>query len=463
MKIALYISGYLRSFKLNIDAIKEYIINKNDVDVYIHITTTNEHKYLNEDYSFDFIIKELNPKILIASDNLLFNSENETINNIYNQHYKFYLLNEERKNIEKIENFQYDLLFKIRPDVNLQNPINFDNDLNIIHIPNDSKIDKGKLRNIDDGYLCDVMAYGSPNIMDKYFKLYKHLDNLIEKYGTVNETLLYYFLLEKNIPYKLIELNYIIILSTFNVIAITGDSGSGKTTISNIIKKLFNNSFLLECDRYHKWERGNYNWNEYTHLNPDANYITKMNQDVFDLKLGNNIYQVDYDHKVGRFTDKECIESKENVIVCGLHSLYLSENMLNLKIYMDTHDNLRIPFKIKRDISKRGYSIEKIYEQIKKREDDYKKYIYPQKNVADIVISMYTDKEFQIETYDMDEELSVYLKIGINKKYHLEKMIKDLFIEKIEFEEPFYYLFFNKDYDYESIVKTLLMNYHCKI
>jgi uridine kinase len=304
------------------------------------------------------------------------------------------------------------------------------------------------------------MAFGNPNMMDKYFELYTNLDTLIEKYGTVNETLLYYFLLEKTIPYKLIDLNYIIILSSFNVIAITGDSGSGKTTISNIIKKLFNDSFLLECDRYHKWERGNYNWNEYTHLNPDANYITKMNQDVFDLKIGNNIYQVDYDHKTGKFTDKEFIESKENVIVCGLHSLYLSENMLNLKIYMDTDDNLRIPFKIKRDVIKRGYSIETIYKQIKAREDDYKKYICPQKNLADIVISLYTDKEFSIETYDMDEELPVYLKIGINKKKCLENIIRGLKLEKIEVEEPFYYLFFNKDYNYEVIIKTLLMNYH---
>ena len=42
----------------------------------------------------------------------------------------------------------------------------------------------------------------------------------------------------------------------------------------------------MECDRYHKWDRHDTNWNNYTHLNPDANYITKMCDDVFDLKFG---------------------------------------------------------------------------------------------------------------------------------------------------------------------------------
>ena len=59
-----------------------------------------------------------------------------------------------------------------------------------------------------------------------------------------------------------------------------------------------------------------------------------MNKDVFDLKLGNNIYQVDYDHKTGMFTDKQNIQSSNNIIVCGLHSHYLNNNIINLKIYI---------------------------------------------------------------------------------------------------------------------------------
>ena len=71
-------------------------------------------------------------------------------------------------------------------------------------------------------------------------------------------------------------------------------------------------------------------WKKSTHLNPNSNYITKMQKDVFDLKIGKNIYQVDYDHKTGIFTQEECIESKDTVIVCGLHSLYNNNSNLNI-------------------------------------------------------------------------------------------------------------------------------------
>ena len=43
MKIALIISGYLRSFKNNIESLKENLLNLYDVDIYVHITTSNEN------------------------------------------------------------------------------------------------------------------------------------------------------------------------------------------------------------------------------------------------------------------------------------------------------------------------------------------------------------------------------------------------------------------------------------
>ena len=72
----------------------------------------------------------------------------------------------------------------------------------------------------------------------------------------------------KKIQYQLFNLDYSFILSKCNVFAICGDSGSGKSTLSNLLKISFTDSFLLECDRYHKWERGDINYDKYrTKLN----------------------------------------------------------------------------------------------------------------------------------------------------------------------------------------------------
>lgn len=420
MKVALIISGYLRSFEINLDNIKKNIIDKfESTDVYIHITENekNDDKYLNKNSNNlnDEIKNKLNPKCLIVEPNFLF-SKNIKKNSLYNQWVKFYKLNE----IKKInENYHgtYDLVIKLRPDLYFLSDIDFLNfDLEkSIYLPKDSKMDKKKLSNLSDGFLCDTFAFGNSKNMDLYFDFFKNLNYLVKKFGLISETLLYEYLKDK-VKYTKFNLNYQIILSTCNIFAICGDSGSGKSTLSNVIKNFFSNSFTLECDRYHKWERGNLNWDKYTHLNPEANYITKMNEDVFNLKIGNSIYQVDYDHKTGKFTENQLVEASKNTIVCGLHSLYGNNNHLyNLKIFMDTDEKLKTEWKINRDTKERGHSLEHIKKQILERKNDYEKYIYPQKNKSDLVIRFF-----------LSENNEVQLEIMINSKHNVTNILKTL-------------------------------------
>ena len=456
MKSALLITGYSRCFKENINNIRKYIIDENNVDIYIHLTIDKENKYINKEIKTDEVFKLLNPKIMIVSKNIHFH-EDKKVNNLLNQNYKLLLLNDKRKEFEHLENIKYDNIIKIRPDLYLKQHINLNIKYDKIQIPKDSKMDLAKLEKITDNFLCDIIAYGANELMDKYLNYYKDLEILMIKYGYINETLLYHYLNENNIVYDEVDIDFHVVLSLCNTIAITGDSGSGKTRLSNIVKNIFNDSFVLECDRYHKWERNHENWDEFTHLNPNSNYITKMQQDVFDLIIGNNIYQVDYDHKTGKFTDKELIESKDNIIVCGLHSLYIEETIINLKIYIDTDENLRLPWKISRDIKKRGYSIEKIMEQINNRKEDFNKYILPQKNIADIIINFYTDKLFHLDNFIPDEKINIFLRIGISNNFNINKIITSLNITKFVNEKGYIYLYFN-DYVYEDIIKTIINN-----
>lgn len=427
MKAALLISGYLRSFELNIENLIEKIISKFDIcDVYIHVTLNEqkEDKYLNT-YDTEQIIKKikesLNPKCMIIENNLNLDDDLQK-NNILNSWSKFYKLNEIKKINENIFG-KYDLVIKTRPDINFLTEIDFNKFITKkIYLPKDTKIDKTKLLNNTDKYVCDIFAFGNSKTMDKYFLNVKNLKNLIKKYGNISETITYHHLNNNKIDYELIDIDYIVLLSRCNIFAICGDSATGKSTLATIIKKFFSNSFLLEGDRYHKWERGNEKWQNYTHLNPDANFIAKMNEDIFDLKIGKSIYQVDYDHKNGKFTEKELIEPTENIIVCGLHSLYVDDsNLYDLKIFMDTEEKLKHKWKIERDTTKRGYSIEKILNQIESRKEDYKKYIEPQKDISDIVVKFFENKN------------NISLNIAIKKHFKLEKIFYELNKNKIDF------------------------------
>lgn len=449
MKVALLISGYLRTFKDNLPSIKDNIVKtfNNNVDIYIHVTKDEQKKdkYLNPSILYEninLLQENLNPICLIVEEDKNFHEDVNT-SNLFSNWSKFFKLNNIKKENEKT-NGEYDLVIKYRPDLNLTSNEFFNTNIekDTLYIPKDSKIDKTKLKNLNDCYICDSFCYGSSKIMDQYFEIYPNLQNIIDKYSNIPENVLCNYLNDFKIKYELVDIDYQIVLSKCNVFGICGDSGSGKTTLGNILKKFFSNSFILECDRYHKWERGNENWQKYTHLNPEANYISKMNEDIFNLKIGNSIFQVDYDHKNGKFTENKLINSSENIIVCGLHSLYNTyEHLYDLKIYVDTDFDLKKDWKIKRDVIERGHSLENVLKQIDKRKDDYEKYILPQRNKSDLVINFFSENE------------EMCLKILINKQYDVSKILKTLNTKEINYslsssEQNFLTLTFHK---YKSI------------
>jgi uridine kinase len=422
MRTALIISGYLRTLKLNIPNIQAKVLDTlKTVDVYIHVTKNEdkEDRYLNlsivnEDIAY--INCKLKPVCMLCENNEQI-SNNRKENNTLNLWFKYYKLNELKKINETLFG-KYDLVIKYRPDLNIATDNVFSEDLtkNTVYIPHDSKIDKTKLLQESDNYICDIFAYGSSSVMNQYFSIYKYLPSMIKKFGFVSETLLYEFLNKHKISYKLINLDYSVILSACNVFAICGDSGSGKTTLGNLLKEYFSDSFILECDRYHKWDRSDKNWKKMTHLNPDANYIAKMKEDIFDLKIGKKVHQVNYNHDKGKFTDKEEISSSNNIIVCGLHSLYHdNEAVYNLKIFMDTDPNLKMKWKIKRDTTYRNHTEKEVVDQINSRKKDYCKYVYPQKKRSDLIIN-----------FIPSGKSSISLRLFVKKTFDITKIIGDL-------------------------------------
>lgn len=210
-------------------------------------------------------------------------------------------------------------------------------------------------------------------------------------------------------------------------IGIGGDSGSGKTRLLAKLKDIFKDKLLaLEGDGEHKWERGNSNWNKFTHLDPRANYIHKQADSIFQLKHNQTIYRSEYNHELGNFTKPEEIKPREIIVIAGLHPFYISKLRKNIdfKIYLDTDESLRVHWKTLRDISKRKYTKSKIKEQIKKRKVDAKKYIHPQKKFADMVIKFFPVKNFKPGAKYSDA--SIGLKITLSANIYIEDLIQSL-------------------------------------
>lgn len=208
------------------------------------------------------------------------------------------------------------------------------------------------------------------------------------------------------------------------LIGIGGDSGAGKSTLLHSLERLLSPSVtLLEGDGDHRWERGSQNYEKITHLNPRANYLERQAENLIRLKKGETIYRPDYDHHTGKFTEPMPVKPTDFIILSGLHPFYLPKmrKVTDIKIYLETEDRLRLHWKILRDTQKRGYSREKIEEQIKKRSADSDKYIRPQKNFADLIVEYFTAGDFI--SGDSSADPQVRLRLTVSSEFHLEDLV----------------------------------------
>ncbi|WP_270504619.1 uridine kinase [Paraclostridium sordellii] len=179
------------------------------------------------------------------------------------------------------------------------------------------------------------------------------------------------------------------------IIGITGGTGSGKSTVCKSIKESIpeENIAILEQDAYYK---------DQSHLSFEERLKTNYDHPLsFDNKLlikhldmlcnGETIEKPIYDYELHTRNLDETVttEPKDIVIVEGIMILEDEElrNKLDIKIYVDTEDDLRILRRIQRDIKERGRTVDSVIEQylatVKPAHDQF---IEPYKKYADIII-----------------------------------------------------------------------------
>jgi uridine kinase len=174
------------------------------------------------------------------------------------------------------------------------------------------------------------------------------------------------------------------------IIGIAGDSGAGKNRLSDALSAIFDvrKASYVEGDDYHKWERGNENWQHLTHLSPRANFLDTLSNHTKSLSAGKSVLQPHYDHSTGRFTLPRLYRPSQTIIIQGLHTLFpkTMRDTMDLKVFIKPDPLVRLAWKIKRDVGERNYSIEKVVNSLKLREEDGRKFIEPQKKFADWII-----------------------------------------------------------------------------
>ncbi|MDC6350601.1 hypothetical protein PP178_03480 [Zeaxanthinibacter sp. PT1] len=210
------------------------------------------------------------------------------------------------------------------------------------------------------------------------------------------------------------------------LVGIGGDSGVGKSTLTELLTALFGKSqvTIIRGDDMHRWERGHDRWNDLTHLSPKANHL---HEDIKQLKLlrtGKSIRRRLYDHGTGKFTEPFKIHPQKLVIFEGLHPFYIAakRNLFDLKVFVEPEEDLRLYWKLKRDIAKRGYTKEKVIEQLRMREEDSEKYIRSQASFSDIRLRFYPLAE--VPPLEAEEVPELGLKIELDTNIDINYLVE---------------------------------------
>jgi phosphoribulokinase len=197
------------------------------------------------------------------------------------------------------------------------------------------------------------------------------------------------------------------------VIAVTGSSGAGTTTVKNAFEHLFRREgmkpVIVEGDAFHKYDRQAMKkavadaltkGQNLSHFGPEANLFDKI-EELFRSYSETGIGKVrkylhdeeeaaPYKQEPGTFTPWEDIQAGSDLLFYeGLHGGVATETVdvakwTDLLIGVVPIVNLEWIQKIHRDTAQRGYSAEAVTDTILRRMPDYVKTITPQFSRTDV-------------------------------------------------------------------------------
>jgi len=178
------------------------------------------------------------------------------------------------------------------------------------------------------------------------------------------------------------------------IIGICGGTGSGKTTVANRILESVSASevVFIQQDSYYRNltdlpldYRGIANFDHPDALDNDllVNHIRRLKSgEAIDLPL--------YDFKTHmRLNDTRSVQPKPIVIVEGI-LIFADPRLLeqmDIKVFVDTPDDIRFIRRLRRDIAERGRTVESVIEQyLATVRPMHMQFVEPSKRFADVII-----------------------------------------------------------------------------
>jgi phosphoribulokinase len=199
------------------------------------------------------------------------------------------------------------------------------------------------------------------------------------------------------------------------VIGVAADSGCGKSTFMRRLTNIFGGDVVgplggghgteggwetntlvsdlttvICLDDYHLNDRNGRKVTQRTALDPEENNFDLMYEQIKALKNGETVAKPIYNHVNGTLDTPETIEPTPIIIFEGLHPMHDARvrELLDFSLYLDISPDVKLNWKIQRDMEERGHSLESILASIEARQPDFNAYIDPQKKLSDMIIEV---------------------------------------------------------------------------
>ena len=178
------------------------------------------------------------------------------------------------------------------------------------------------------------------------------------------------------------------------IIGIAGGTGSGKTTVVKRISKALppHCAAVIPLDSY---------YNDTSSLTPEERKAINFDHpDAFDwrlltehirmLKEGKAVEQPTYSYiESNRQKETVHVDPKPVIIIEGIMALHYKKlrDMMDLKIFVDTDDDVRLIRNIRRDVVERGRTVDMVLDRYEKvLKPMHEQFIEPTKQYADLII-----------------------------------------------------------------------------
>ena len=177
------------------------------------------------------------------------------------------------------------------------------------------------------------------------------------------------------------------------VIGIAGGTGSGKTTLVKNLANIFADEVtVLSHDNYYK-RHDDLTYEQRCLLNydePDAFDTSLMAYQLDCLRHGQSIQCPTYDYTVHNRSDKTIHIVPNRVIIVEGILIFENEdlrNLMDIRIFVDTDADVRLCRRIKRDVNKRGRSMQSVLDQYQTTvKPMHEKFVEPSKKFAHLIV-----------------------------------------------------------------------------